>query len=186
MDEDRPTIGHPPVKMSDQMLAELMARAQDGDGAAYRAVLSACTDWLKRYYAHKIAPSEVDDLVQDTLISLHRKRATYDPTRPFLPWLAAIARYRWVDRLRKTYRDAADELPETLSVDSHEDVVGASIGIDRLLTQLPEGQALAIRLVRIDGLSIIEAAEKSGQSESLIKVNIHRGLKRLSALIESE
>ena len=163
-----------------------MARAQDGDGEAYRAVLSACTAWLKRYYATRIAPAELDDLVQDTLISVHRKRATYDPSRPFLPWLAAIARYRWVDRLRKTYRDAADELPETLSVESHEDVVGAGIGIDRLLGQLPEGQALAIRLVRIDGLAISEAAEKSGQSESLVKVNIHRGLKRLAALIESD
>lgn len=168
------------------MLAGLMARAQDGDGDAYRTVLAACNDWLKRYYANKIAPGEVDDLVQDTLMSLHRKRATYDPERPFLPWLAAIARYRWVDRLRKTYRDAADELPETLSVDSHEEIVGASIGIERLLSQIPAGQALAIRLVRIDGLSVSEAAEKSGQSESLVKVNIHRGLKRLAALIESE
>ncbi len=173
------------LKASDPMLGALMRRAQDGDSAAYRTVLDAAQQWLKRYYANRIAPSEIDDLVQDTLMSVHRKRATYDPERPFLPWLAAIARYRWVDRLRKTYREAADELPEDIGIDSHEDVVGASLGIEKLLGRLPEGQALAIRLVRIDGLAVAEAAEKSGQSESLVKVNIHRGLKRLAAMIES-
>lgn len=173
------------LKASDPMLGALMARAQDGDAAAYRTVLGAAQLWLRRYYANRIAPSELDDLVQDTLMSVHRKRATYDPERPFLPWLAAIARYRWVDRLRKSYRAAADELPEEIGTDSHEDSVGASLGIEKLLGRLPEGQALAIRLVRIDGLAIAEAAEKSGQSESLVKVNIHRGLKRLAAMIES-
>ena len=162
-----------------------MRRAQDGDAVAYRTVLGAAQVWLTRYYANRIAPSEIDDLVQDTLMSVHRKRATYDPERPFLPWLAAIARYRWVDRLRKSYRNAAEELPEEIGIDSHEEVVGAALGIEKLLGKLPEGQALAIRLVKIDGLAVSEAAEKCGQSESLVKVNVHRGLKRLATMIES-
>lgn len=174
------------MKPSESVLPGLMAAAQSGDKAAYHALLSACDPWLRRYFSGRIAPSDVDDLVQETLVSLHRKRGTYDPARPFLPWLAAIARYRWIDRLRRTYRDAADELPETLGVESHEEEIGARIGIDRLLARLPEGQALAIRLVKIDGLSVAEAAERSSQSEALIKVNVHRGLKRLSALVESE
>lgn len=173
------------LKASDPMLGALMARAQDGDAAAYRTVLGAAQDWLKRAYANRIDASEIDDLVQDTLMSVHRKRATYDPERPFLPWLAAIARYRWVDRLRKTYRNAADELPEEIGIDSHEEIVGAALGIEKLLGKLPEGQALAIRLIKIDGLAVAEAAKKCGQSESLVKVNVHRGLKKLATMIES-
>jgi RNA polymerase sigma factor (sigma-70 family) len=173
------------MKASDPMLGDLMRRAQDGDATAYRAVLDASQSWLKRYYANRIAPSEIDDLVQDTLISVHRKRATYDPERPYLPWLAAIARFRWVDRLRKTYRNATDEIPEDIGIDSHEETVGAYLGVERLLGKLPEAQALVIRLVKIDGLAVTEAAERTGQSESLVKVNIHRGLKKLAAMIES-
>lgn len=173
------------MKASDPMLGALMARAQDGDAAAYRTVLDASQVWLRRYFANRIAPTEVDDLVQETLISVHRKRATFDPERPYLPWLAAIARFRWVDRLRKNYREAGDELPEDIGIDSHEEAVGAQLGVERLLDKLPAGQAMVIRLVKIDGLAVAEAAERTGQSESLVKVNIHRGLKKLAAMIES-
>jgi RNA polymerase sigma-70 factor (ECF subfamily) len=142
----------------------LMTRAQSGDKQAYAVLLEQVGKWLRRFFAQKIAPDAVDDLVQDTLISLHRKRASYDPARPF----------------------AADELQDQHSEASHEDVVGAKISIDGLLRRLPDGQAMAIRLVKIDGLSISEACAKCGQSEPLVKVNIHRGLKKLAALIESE
>jgi RNA polymerase sigma factor (sigma-70 family) len=170
----------------EETLRDLMARSQRGDKQAYAVLLEQCSLWLSRFFKQKIAVDAVDDLVQDTLISLHRKRASYDPARPFLPWLAAIARYRWVDRLRQTYRHATNELLDIHGIESHEDVVGAQISIERLLTQLPTAQAEAIRLVKIDGLSIAEACAKSGQSEPLVKVNIHRGLKRLTMLIESE
>jgi RNA polymerase sigma factor (sigma-70 family) len=170
----------------EETLRDLMRLAQGGDRQAYAVLLEQTSRWLARFFAQKIAADAVEDLVQDTLISLHKKRASYDPDRPFLPWLAAIARYRWVDRLRQTYRHAADELQDQHSEDSHEDVVGAKISIDRLLHQLPSAQAMAIRLVKIDGLSIAEACVRSGQSEPLVKVNIHRGLKKLAALIESE
>ena len=167
-------------------LRDLMQRAQAGDKQAYSVLLEQAGRWLARFFSQKIAADAVDDLVQDTLISLHRKRASYDPSRPFLPWLAAIARYRWVDRLRQTYKHAATALDFDIGEESHEDVVGAKISIDRLLDQIPNNQANVIRMVKIDGLSIIEAAAKSGQSEPLVKVNIHRGLKKLAALIERE
>lgn len=170
----------------EETLRDLMIRSQAGDKQTYAVLLEQTGLWLRRYFAQKIAPDHVDDLVQETLISLHRKRASYDPTRPFTPWLAAIARYRWVDRLRQTYRHAAEELHDQHGEGSHEDVVGAKISINRLLDQLPTGQAEAIRLVKIDGHSIAEACAKCGQSEPLVKVNIHRGLKKLAALIESE
>jgi RNA polymerase sigma factor (sigma-70 family) len=171
---------------NDQTLARLMALSQAGDSDAYRAVLGECQRWLGRFFSGRIAPSMVDDLIQETLVSLHRKRASYDPARPFLPWLAAIARYRWVDQLRRTYRADEVELQDDIAADFSGDAIAAKISIERLLTLLPDKQAHVIRLVKIDGLSIAEASLRSGQSEPLVKVNIHRGLKKLAALCESE
>ncbi len=172
------------MNADDKSLQRLMALAQGGDGSAYRTVLSECQRWLGRYYRGRIAPAYVDDLVQDTLISLHKKRATYDPTRPFFPWLAAIARYRWVDQLRRTYRANETEIDGDLIADPVSGDITARVSLARLLEHIPERQASVIRLVKIDGYSISEAAERTGQSEPLVKVNIHRGLKKLATLCE--
>jgi RNA polymerase sigma factor (sigma-70 family) len=170
----------------DPTLARLMALAQAGDAEAYRAVLTACNRWLLRYFSGRIVPGQVDDLVQETLVSLHKKRASFDASRPFLPWLAAIARYRWVDQLRRTYRAKEVELDETLAQDSGEEAMTARVSLERLLGLIPDNQARVIRLVKIDGHSVTEASAQTGQSEPLVKVNIHRGLKKLAALIESD
>ncbi len=174
------------MRADEPTLARLMRLSQAGDKQAYAALLEACQRWLRTYYARRIAPSQLDDLVQETLIALHTKRASWDASRPFLPWLAAIARYRWVDHLRRLYRTDAQELHEELIGTDDEPAVAARISLDRLLALLPPAQERAIALVRIEGLSIAEAAEKTGQSESLVKVNIHRGLKKLAAIIEKE
>lgn len=174
------------MKSSEESLRSLMVAAQKGDKRAYSTLLTEASRWLTRFYAQKISPDAVDDLVQDTLMSIHKKLSSYDPQRPFLPWLAAIARYRWVDRLRQTYKHEASALDFDIGEDGHEDVVGAKISIDRLLNQLPEKQAQAIRLTKIEGHSVAETSEQTGQSESSVKVNIHRGLKKLTTLIESE
>lgn len=169
----------------DEDLARMMRLSQAGDQAAYRALLGTVRDWLRRYFARRIAPAHVDDLVQDTLIALHAKRATYDPDRPFLPWLAAIARYRWVDALRRARHDAAIE-ESTATAASQEDAVLARLSLSALIARLPPGQANAILLTRVEGRSVVEAARLCGQSETLVKVNVHRGLKRLALLVESE
>ncbi|MCX9148446.1 sigma-70 family RNA polymerase sigma factor [Erythrobacter sp. WG] len=174
------------MRADEATLARLMALSQAGDRQAYAALLEACERWLRGYYSRRIAPGQLDDLVQETLIALHNKRASWDPARPFLPWLAAIARYRWVDHLRRLYRHDAGELHEELIGSDAEPAIAARISLERLLALLPEGQQQAIALVKIEGLSIVEAAEKTGQSESLVKVNIHRGLKKLALLIEKE
>ena len=83
--------------------ARLMAATQKGDKAAYNVLLSEAGMWLERYFRRRVPPTQLDDLVQDVLLALHNKRSSYDISRPFLPWLAAIARYRWVDHLRKVY-----------------------------------------------------------------------------------
>ena len=166
-------------------LARLMAAAQDGDKAATNVLLCEAGLWLERYFRRRVPPHSIDDLVQDVLIAFYTKRATWDPSRPFLPWLAAIARYRWVDHLRRVYKHEGQELMDgDAAQDSEEDVVMARVSLDRLFALLPKRQAEAIELVKISGLSIRDAAEKTGQSESLVKVNIHRGLRKLAALVE--
>ncbi len=159
----------------------LMAAAQAGHGGAYRRLLGEVRPWLLRYYARRLPPSVVDDAVQEAMVAVHTKRHTYDPERPFGPWLAAIARYKWIDRLRAMKRSAADALPEDIAVGDHELAVTSASVLASLLATLKAPQATAIRLVKIDGLSIEEAAAATGQSPSLVKVNIHRGLARLSA-----
>lgn len=166
-------------------LARLMAASQTGDKAAYNVLLSEIGMWLERYFRRRVPPHQLDDLVQDVLLALHHKRSSYDPSRPFIPWLSAIARYRWVDHLRKVYKHETDLLQDDDAFeDSEEDVVEARVSLERLFVNLPERQAKVIELVKIEGRSIKETAAKTGQSESLVKVNIHRGLKKLSALVE--
>lgn len=169
---------------TEETLKMLMVKAQGGDKQCYSTLLSECDKWLRRYYARKINPSLIDDLVQDTLISLHRKRASYNPERAFLPWLAAIGRYRWIDHLRKIYRNDSVELHEEMVADTQADDVAVNVSLERLLDMLPAKQAMVIRMVKIEGLSIKQASEMTNQSESLVKVNIHRGLKKMSAMIE--
>ena len=166
-------------------LARLMTAAQGGDKPATSVLLSEVGLWLERYFRRRVPPHALDDLVQDVLIAVYTKRATWDPSRPFLPWLAAIARYRWVDHLRKVYKHESKELLDgDASIDSDEEVVMARVSLERLFGLLPDAQAQAIELVKIDGLSIRETAERTGQTESLVKVNIHRGLKKLAAMVE--
>ncbi|MBX7542074.1 sigma-70 family RNA polymerase sigma factor [Qipengyuania sphaerica] len=166
-------------------MARMMAAAQNGDRAVYRVLLAEAQLWLERFFAKRVPPAQRDDLVQEVLLAVHNKRASWDPSRPFFPWLAAIARYRWVDHLRKVYRSAEDELGDhDAAQDSEEEVVMARMSLERLFVHLPEKQVEAIELVKIEGLSIAEASARTGQSESLVKVNIHRGLKKLSALVE--
>ena len=77
------------MKADEATLSRLMIRAQAGDRGAYGVLLSECSNWLTRYFSGRIAPGLVDDLVQEVLMALHRKRASYDPARPFMPWLEA-------------------------------------------------------------------------------------------------
>jgi RNA polymerase sigma factor (sigma-70 family) len=174
------------MRVDDTSIAALMARSQQGDSDAHEAVLRFCLQWLTRYFSGKIHVDQVQDLVQETLISVHTKRASYDASRPFLPWLAAIARYRWIDRLRKIYRAEAADMETEPEAIHPEDGIAASISITRILQMLPQKQQTSITLVKLKGYSISEAAEMTGMSESNVKMNIMRGIRKLSALVEEE
>lgn len=176
----------PPVN---DLWGDLMAAAQNGNGGACNRLLTEIRPWLHRYYARRLPPGMIEDAVQDMLIAVHQRRHTYELGRPFRPWLAAIARYKWIDRLRAMGRSPTVSLDEELfepSVDGHGDRVTSAIVLEDLLQHLKPAQVAVIRLVKLLGYSIEEAAAATGQSESLVKVNIHRGLARLAAIVADQ
>jgi RNA polymerase sigma factor (sigma-70 family) len=164
----------------------MMAAAQGGDASAYHRLLSEVAIWLRRYYARRLPPAMVDDAIQDTLIAVHEKRHTYDPGRPFGAWLAAIARYKWIDALRWLKAKSTEVLDDDIPVPDHEGAITSAWCLEQLLTTLKPAQSQVIRLVKLQGLSIEEASKATGQSATLVKVNIHRGLKRLTSRLRTE
>jgi RNA polymerase sigma-70 factor (ECF subfamily) len=167
--------------MTDSDWGSLMAAAQRGEAAPYRRLLDLLRPWLTRYFRRRLPFAMVDDAVQDTLIAIHEKRQTFDTTRAFEPWLAAIARYKWIDRLRAMNRASFEELDDGLSIEDHHSAVVSATILEVLLAELKPAQREVIRLVKIEGFSIEEAAARSGQSAALVKVNIHRGLAKMTA-----
>jgi len=162
----------------------LMMAAQSGNAAVYHRLLTEISVWLRRYYARRLVPSMVDDAVQNALLAIHEKRHTYDPGRPFEPWLAAIARYKWIDSLRALKAMPTETLSEDISVTDHGDAVTSARSLERLLEELKPEQSEVIRMVKLQGLSVDETAIRTGQSISLVKVNIHRGLARLMSIVQ--
>ncbi len=164
----------------------LMVAAQSGNAAVYRRLLTEVGSWLRRYYLKRLPAGAVDDAVQEVLLALHEKRHTYNPSKPFGPWLAAIARYKWIDRLRAMKAASMEELSDDLPVHDHGEAVQSAHSLEVLMSKLKPGQAEVIRLVKLQGFSIEEAAARTGQTMSLVKVNIHRGLGRLSSLAQDQ
>jgi len=170
-------------------LKPLWLRAQDGDEAAYRQSLSLLAGRLRAYLRRRLSaqPDEVEDLVQETLLALHLQRGTYDPSLPVSAWAVAIARHKLIDVWRRrgrrdAWHDAIDDVDEALLA-SEPDDGGARRDLAVLLNDLPEAQRQAIVLTKLEGLSVAEAAASTGASESAIKVQVHRGLKRLAELV---
>lgn len=164
----------------------LMAAAQSGDGHAYEQLLREIDAWLKRYYARRLPYPAADDARQDTLLAIHVKRHTYGPSRPFGAWVVAIAHYKWIDRLRDASRFNAIPLDDEMPVEDHGGAALSAVAMNDLLGRLKPAQARVIRLVKLKGLSIAGASDATGQSTSLVKINIHRGLKKLAALISGD
>lgn len=171
-------------------LKPVWMRAQQGDEAAYREALEKIASRIRGFLRWRMQamPDEIEDLVQETLLALHLQRGTFDPGMPVSAWVTAIARHKLVDLWRRRGRrdnrhDALDDVDEELLVaEPAED--GAQRDLDRLLRELPEVQRQAIVLTKIEGLSVSEAAMQTGISESAIKVQVHRGLKRLAQWVK--
>ena len=172
----------------EDQLRSLLVRGLAGDGASYHAFLKDLSGFLRAYLRGRLAriPDEVEDLVQETLLAVHNQRHTYDPGQPLTAWVHAIARYKMIDLLRR--RAGREALHEPLDDDalfaaSDEDAREARRDLAVLLGQLPDRHRLPILRVKIEGMSVAEAARVTGMSESAVKVGIHRGLKALAALI---
>lgn len=177
--------------MADEaQLRALALKGLDGDEAAHRAFLTEAAALLRGFFRARLrsAPEDAEDLVQETLIALHTRRASYDRALPISPWLFAIARYRLIDFLRRRKHRAAVPLDglEFGGLDPEYAAGEARADIAVLLERLPDKQRNAIRLVKLEEKSVREAAALTGLSESDIKISIHRGLKALMRLMSRE
>ena len=169
-------------------LQRLMLAGLDGDAAAHKALLTRLSAHLRAYFRTRLArigmaAADAEDLVQETLIALHTRRHTYDRSQPLTPWVYAIARYRLVDYLRRSKGSAMDvpiEEAEEVLADDNPSSVESSLDLAQLMARLSPKARQAIQFVKLDGLSVSEAAARSGMSQSAVKVSVHRGLRALS------
>ncbi len=170
-------------------LKPLWWRAQAGDEAAYRECLSRIAVRLRGYLRRRMQgwPDEVEDLVQETLLALHLQRGTCVPEVPVTAWVLAVARHKLVDLWRRRGRrdalhDPIDDVDEQLLAAAPEEGE-ARHDLEQLLESLPAAQRTAIVLTKVEGLSVAKASARTGASESAIKVQVHRGLKKLAQLV---
>jgi RNA polymerase sigma-70 factor, ECF subfamily len=172
--------------------SRLMARTQDGDREAYRTLLEDMTPYLRTFAARCFSQaSDIEDAVQDVLLTVHMVRHAYDPKRPFGPWLAAIANRRIIDRLRRETRQKAREV--ALSAE-YETFPEAAANLDERLSEnaelneamatLPPEQRQAVTLLKLKEMSLKEAAVASGRSVAALKVATHRAIKTLRAVLK--
>ena len=165
-----------------QLKAGMLAAA-DGGSAAQESLLRQVAPLFRSFFSRRVGSDspDLDDLVQESLIALHTRRASFDRSRPFTPWLFSIARHKLMDHFRKSRRfESVDSLSEVLVAEGFERSSNAAMDVERLLKVLPPKQAFAIRETKIHGLSVAEAAERRSLTASDIKVSVHRGMMALS------
>lgn len=167
----------------------LLLAGLTGDGAAYQGFLRALSAHLRAFLRRRLAqlPDEVEDLVQEILLAVHNQRHTYQAEQPLTAWVHAIARYKLIDffrrrALREALHDPLDDELAVFAASDHE-AGDARRDVATLLARLPERQRLPIQLMKLDGLSVAEAAQVAGMSESAVKVGVHRGLKALATMM---
>lgn len=176
----------------DQAWSALMAAAQAGDRAAYERLLRDVTPFIRRIARqNRVAPDAVDDVLQDVLLTVHRARQTYDPSRSFSAWLAAISKRRAIDALRSAGRRSRREFHEPVAYETHADPQAHRhedgtadmhvASVKAAVETLPPGQREAIEILALRQLSLDEAAHLTGRTKGALKVNMHRALVSLRA-----
>jgi RNA polymerase sigma factor (sigma-70 family) len=189
------TLGQARSSIDDRRRSEQMAAAQRGDRRAYEALLRDCVPLIASIARSQgVARDRIDDVVQDVLLTVHRARHTYDPSRPFTAWLRVIAERRAIDLLRQIGRRRARELYDPLAYENFADAgADASIGARRAdaasqigpaVATLPAGQREAVRHLVLEEQSLAAAAAATGKTKVALKVNLHRALKTLRARFE--
>jgi RNA polymerase sigma-70 factor (ECF subfamily) len=180
----------------DQRRAAWMAAAQAGDRRAYEKLLADSVALIRAAARRQgVALDHLDDVVQETLITLHRVRQTYDPTRSYDAWLTAIANRRAIDALRSRGRRDSREVHDDFAMDSHADLHDASAATESgqraqqlrdAIAELPPGQREAVEQLGLKERSLSEAAEFTGRNTGALKVNLHRALKALRERFHGE
>ncbi|HKP55798.1 MAG TPA: sigma-70 family RNA polymerase sigma factor [Polyangiales bacterium] len=171
---------------TEQHLSELMRRAQQGERSAYAALLHQAARLVRGFVRRRVREEDVEDIVQDTLLAIHHHRHTFDPSRPFSPWMYAIARHRMLDALRRRKSRAAREVLGEVDVEHCEASEAANslrAVLETALAQLSHAQREVIQLLKLEGYSVREISDKTGRSESLVKVTAHRGYHVLRKVI---
>lgn len=167
-----------------------MRDAQQGDAGAYRELLDAIAPRIRRIVRRRrgfVGPEHVEDLVQDVLLSVHAVRVTYQPHRPFLPWLLAIVRNRLADDARRYARHGAHEVAaedanvtfEELAANTPGEPLGDMDALAHAVRGLPDGQRQAIELLKLQELSLREASALTGLSVGALKLATHRAMTAL-------
>jgi RNA polymerase sigma-70 factor (ECF subfamily) len=174
-----------------------MQAAQAGDAQAYVQLLKEITPRLRRIIRSQrrfLQPEDVEDLVQDVLLSLHAVRATYDPRRPFVPWLMGIMRNRLADSARRSMRRGAHEVQvDALPVTFSDGATNPGIeeyrepeALKQAITELPPRQRSAIEMLKLREMSLREASAASGMSIAALKVSVHRAMVSLRRALKKE
>lgn len=171
-----------------------MRQAQHGDADAYRALLTAVTPRIRRIIAARrgfLGVADTEDLVQDVLLSVHSVLATYDPSRPFMPWLMAIVRNRLVDAARRygrqhVHETQVDDVQVTfghVATNSADEGSGDLELLEQAIRTLPAGQRQAIELLKLQEMSLKEASAATGTSVTALKVATHRAIESLRRML---
>lgn len=179
------------MKQFELSLRANFVKGIDGDAVAYRQFLLELRETLKPHLSRMISrlrqsQLDADDAVQETILAVHNKRHTYDGETPLTAWITAIARYKVIDVMRRsTLHDFH------LSIDDAEHILAAGdTEIDNRLTlrkaicRLPEKMKEALKLVKLQGMSVREAALATGSSEAAVKVSIHRASRLLRGMLQ--
>jgi len=175
---------------ADEHLGRLMVRAQQGDSDAYVTLLRAVTPRVRQLVRSRrgfLSESDVEDVVQEILLSVHAVRATYDSARPLMPWLSAIVRHRLADAGRRHVRVGAheirvDDLDVTFQArvtNSDEETFGDPDALAQAIQALPPGQRQAVELLKLRELSLKEASALTGTSVGALKIATHRAIASL-------
>lgn len=170
---------------------EWAAAAQRGDRDAYRRLLADIVPYIRAVIMPGLAnPDWADDIVQEVLISVHKSLKTYDPGLSFKPWLTAIIKFRRADFLRRHYSRRIDRqvpLEDPAFQRTHvtgDEVAGEWKDVEGALDRLPQQQRKVLEMVKIEGLTAQETADRTGMSVSAVKVSVHRSMKKLKAMLE--
>jgi RNA polymerase sigma-70 factor (ECF subfamily) len=179
------------MRAAEAELRACFAAGLAGDAAGYRQFLDGLSGHLRAYLRRRLprARADVEDILQETLLAVHNARHTYRTEQPLTAWVHAIARYKLMDFFRAHSRREALHEPFDddggLFIASDVEPADARRDVGVLLEALPDRHRLPIVLVKLQGLSVSEAAQRCGMSESAVKVGVHRGLKALAARIRS-